>query len=457
MPRDGSGVYTTAPGTDGVAGQTIESLKYNANVHDVEQDLNTPRPIVAGGTGASNAHDALVSLHGEESGQVVDNYDSFSFVAGSFYSSAGATSAPTSGEHYHGICYVLNTTHLTVEARGMFTGTKYIRSMVGGVWGAWGRDIISTPTTPTDPANKAYVDAGDAAANAAATTAQAAANAAQGTANTANAAAGTAQAAANAAQGTANAAYNYADAANTNANNRVLRSGDNMSGTLTAPTLISYGVNYSLGGTLVSRSNGGVATVQLQRSDGANMADWYWNPADNVVTFWNHSAPVSISYTPDGTIWLSNGWKSKAGKNGGYGNDTINALWSGGQLQFYSNDTPIGAIACDYRIKKDVLPLPGMWDTVKALKPIQYTPAEFSPPSHADHIETSGPLYTASDVEHWGFLAHELQETLVPSVATGVKDDDVRVQSLNPAGIIAALTKALQEAMARIEALEAAP
>jgi hypothetical protein len=61
MPRDGSGVYTQ-PFPDVVAGTTIESAKYNGNVNDVEQDLNTPRPIVAGGTAANNAVDAAINL-----------------------------------------------------------------------------------------------------------------------------------------------------------------------------------------------------------------------------------------------------------------------------------------------------------------------------------------------------------------------------------------------------------
>jgi Chaperone of endosialidase len=62
MPRDGSGIYTTFAGTDGISGATIPSTPYNRNVHDVEQDLNAPRPIVAGGTGASNATQALINL-----------------------------------------------------------------------------------------------------------------------------------------------------------------------------------------------------------------------------------------------------------------------------------------------------------------------------------------------------------------------------------------------------------
>jgi uncharacterized protein YciI len=105
-----------------------------------------------------------------------------------------------------------------------------------------------------------------------------------------------------------------------------------------------------------------------------------------------------------------------------------------------------------------------MWDTVKKLRPIKYTQAEFSPPSHLDHITkmqaegtpvAEGPLFPANDIEQWGFLAHEMQQTTVMSAATGEKDSPDTIQSPNPWTIIAALTKALQEAMTRIEALEA--
>jgi len=65
-------------------------------------------------------------------------------------------------------------------------------------------------------------------------------------------------------------------------------------------------------------------------------------------------------------------------------------------------------------------------------------------------------LFEADDIERWGFLAHELQETLVPSAASCEKDAEDAIQSPNPWTVIAALTSALQEAMSRIEALESA-
>ena len=95
MPRNGSGVYSH-PFPDVVEGTTIESAVFNGNTSDVEQDLNTPRPIVAGGTGANNAHDAMIALSGEIADQIVTNYDTFPFRAGSFRSDPGATGGPPS-------------------------------------------------------------------------------------------------------------------------------------------------------------------------------------------------------------------------------------------------------------------------------------------------------------------------------------------------------------------------
>ncbi len=120
-----------------------------------------------------------------------------------------------------------------------------------------------------------------------------------------------------------------------------------------------------------------------------------------------------------------------------------------GQMMLYVNTTFLGAISVssDYRIKKDVEQLASTWQSVKDLKPIKYT--------HADYAPEGAPIVHADDTERWGFIAHELQETLVESAATGVKDQKNVIQSPSAMTIIAALTKALQEAMTRIEALEA--
>jgi hypothetical protein len=146
MPRDGSNVYHRPTGTDAIPNNTIESAKYNANVVDVETDLNTPRPIVAGGTGANNARDAMTSLQGDVAYQVVTNYDSYAFVSGSFYSAAGATSAPT-GNAFIGQCYTSDPAvvppavpagqNMFIEARDVTNGANYLRQKTAGVWGTW--------------------------------------------------------------------------------------------------------------------------------------------------------------------------------------------------------------------------------------------------------------------------------------------------------------------------------
>src|SRR6188508_2213364 len=74
MPRDGSEIYYIPPGSEGIPDSTIESIKYNEFIHDVEQDLNHPRPIVAGGTGGSTEEEALFNLSGEMAYQVVTNF-----------------------------------------------------------------------------------------------------------------------------------------------------------------------------------------------------------------------------------------------------------------------------------------------------------------------------------------------------------------------------------------------
>src|SRR3954467_9675435 len=106
MPRDGSNVYHRPPGTDAVTDTTIESSKYNGFVADVVQDLNTPRPIVAGGTGASSAAEALANLKGESAAYAVVNYNDHIWSPGSFRAAGSATGGPVDGHAFAGIAYI---------------------------------------------------------------------------------------------------------------------------------------------------------------------------------------------------------------------------------------------------------------------------------------------------------------------------------------------------------------
>jgi microcystin-dependent protein len=180
MPRDGSDIYHIPPGTLGIPDTTIESNKYNAFVLDIQQEANTPRPIVAGGTGSSNPDAALASLSGEKASQIVTNFDSYVWVSGSFSSAISAISAPVALHAFSGIAYVTDGNNAVVEARDMtdVNNVLYVRVKTAGVWSAWVTDNASQyvkkagdtmtgplllsgdPTVLMGAATKQYVDAG---------------------------------------------------------------------------------------------------------------------------------------------------------------------------------------------------------------------------------------------------------------------------------------------------------
>jgi hypothetical protein len=141
MPRDGSGQYNAPPGTDGAPDTTIDSAKYNLFVADLEQVLNTPAPIISGGTGGDTIDEALDSLSAEKAHQIVTNYDSMVWMSGSFSSAPGATSAPLSGTAFAGIAYVTDANNVFVEARSAagttLPGPIYVRQKKAGVWSGW--------------------------------------------------------------------------------------------------------------------------------------------------------------------------------------------------------------------------------------------------------------------------------------------------------------------------------
>ena len=102
MPRNpGTGVYTQ-PAPDVVAGTTIESKVYNDFVNDVELDLNTARPIIAGGTGADDAKEARDNLDAEVAMAQVTDYGTQVWESGSFYSLTSATAPPVAGHAFFG-------------------------------------------------------------------------------------------------------------------------------------------------------------------------------------------------------------------------------------------------------------------------------------------------------------------------------------------------------------------
>ena len=62
MARNGSGVYSLPAGSVVANGDTSDATDVNTPIADIAADLNTARPIVAGGTGATSASAARTAL-----------------------------------------------------------------------------------------------------------------------------------------------------------------------------------------------------------------------------------------------------------------------------------------------------------------------------------------------------------------------------------------------------------
>lgn len=172
--------------------------------------------------------------------------------------------------------------------------------------------------------------------------------------------------------------------------------------------------------------------------------------AENFII--NTSVTVNGSLTSLGnfqcasSIQSNTGYRTKAGVSGPITSNYFNFDWSGVGVIAWMDNVNVGqiAIVSDYRIKQNVNPMPSTWEKVKALNPVTY-----------NYKQNDQFMVKGDTMEHWGFIAHELQNTLTVDASTGIKDAPNVLQSPNALVLIAALTRALQEAMARIEALEA--
>jgi hypothetical protein len=233
-------------------------------------------------------------------------------------------------------------------------------------------------------------------------------------------------------------------------------------------SLDSQGSIYANGSVVGSRATANSnAHFALLNSAGAVKSYLYWEHTQNLIIWSHQDYNINLSIGSDGVhlnasdFWAGAGIKCKQGMNGGYGANRFDAWYNpaDGNTQWWIDATYMGVLAygSDYRIKKDVQPLGSTWDQVKALRPISYSHKDyFSPIPVVEQGEVEPhPLVVNDDKTRWGFLAHELQETLIEDAASGVKDQADCLQSPNPWTIIAALTKTVQEMQTRIEALEA--
>jgi hypothetical protein len=150
--------------------------------------------------------------------------------------------------------------------------------------------------------------------------------------------------------------------------------------------------------------------------------------------------------------------------NAGYINTKRNSTGFVGHMQFVNPNGIVGLIATDgsstsyntssdYRLKEDVQPMVGSVDRLMTLKPVNFA-------------------WRADGSRVDGFLAHEAQ-AVVPECVTGqkdqvqiveIRDEDGKVtgteerpvyQGIDQSKIVPLLTAALQEALTKIEQLEA--
>ena len=140
----------------------------------------------------------------------------------------------------------------------------------------------------------------------------------------------------------------------------------------------------------------------------------------------------------------------------GWANIYLSRTWNTGedtrQISFYVNGSGVGSIdsttsgtsyntSSDYRLKENVVPLAGAADRLMQI------------PVHRFNF-IADPDKTVD-----GFLAHEVQ-AFVPECVTGQKDEvddegNPKYQGIDQSKLVPLLTAALQEALARIETLEA--
>lgn len=233
-------------------------------------------------------------------------------------------------------------------------------------------------------------------------------------------------------------------------------------GSVTAPIFTASG-NYlylagssgavnSTGGPLIY---GDASTLVAKMGSANTNGFWVQGPTGTNLFIVNPSGNASLyapgglnlggnATTTGGTIAAS-GYQARSGTPGPAQGNNFNVDWVS-VAHLWIDNVNVGAItvSSDYRIKENVAELPSMWDRTKRLRPISY------------HIRDHE-VVKADPAERWGFIAHELQETLIDTAATGYKDAPNLIQSPDAMTLIATLTKALQEAMTRIEALEASP
>ena len=117
------------------------------------------------------------------------------------------------------------------------------------------------------------------------------------------------------------------------------------------------------------------------------------------------------------------------------GSNTDMRFWNGAN-EGVINDSGNFVGASDEKLKKDIADIVYGIDVVKALKPRKYKMKD-------------------TDKEQVGFIAQEVEAHVPEVITTGTNPNGVEQKGLSYGQLTSVLTKALQEAVAKIETLEA--
>jgi len=120
----------------------------------------------------------------------------------------------------------------------------------------------------------------------------------------------------------------------------------------------------------------------------------------------------------------------------------FNIWWSDTAAYFYIDSVRLGYLmlgTSDYRKKRNIenLDINGI-ERLKKLRPVKYQDKAFQ-------------IFKQTEDIHEGFIAHEMQEVIPDAVK---QEKDKEIQTIDYLPVLSTLTKALQEAVAKIEVLE---
>lgn len=182
----------------------------------------------------------------------------------------------------------------------------------------------------------------------------------------------------------------------------------------------------------------GTQTITGRKGFGAANPDASWN------TFFQgqSSNPAAVAYAPSAASTCYSAIVNSTGALFAYfAYGTTSSFSAVGNISTNGSSTSYNT-SSDYRLKENVRAMAGAISTLKCLSPCTFT---------WKNNPDLGPVD--------GFIAHEVQ-AVVPGAVTGEKDavnadGSIKPQGLDASKLVPLLTAALQEAVAKIEALEA--